>query len=512
MTFSILPLLVSIYFISVGAIVLSRNFCNSLARIFFLVCFTTSIWQFFFSVGFNVWDSDLAFLIFKMSWCAILFLPTTLYHFLVVLSEKRSDLRFVYASYLLCVVWLLFLIFSPYLISGVHSFSWGYYPKAGALEIFHVIQTMFVVLRGLYLVYKKHKIVEDCKFKLQLQYCMLAIFIYLFAAVDYMVNYGFEMLSFPPGVFFIVVSLTIICFAIIKHDLIQIGLLLSLIVSRLAIYSLFLILFIIGHFVFKKTYLPNDNLLFVKMSFLVVLFCESYNFLIMKVRNISDSVLVNLKQKNNIQKSLSSKLDNVVVIDDLVSALKVFVTENLKLDLAALFIRKDLALCSEEIGDSYVNILNNSDIKLNTDFVGFLVKSRSVIFDDYFSKYLNDFGNAKILIPFVNSNNLAGFMLLSGKPSLKFWHYDLFESLIIEIGLVFEKIRLYQEVLKEKKISIEKEERAKIYKSLAGSIAHEVRNPLNTINMLKSEISSVLDDFEEDLVNSTRGDNDFKKE
>jgi len=48
------------------------------------------------------------------------------------------------------------------------------------------------------------------------------------------------------------------------------------------------------------------------------------------------------------------------------------------------------------------------------------------------------------------------------------------------------------------------QEKAKIYKSLAGSIAHEIRNPLNTINIAGNQINSILKDLENDLSESVK--------
>jgi len=56
------------------------------------------------------------------------------------------------------------------------------------------------------------------------------------------------------------------------------------------------------------------------------------------------------------------------------------------------------------------------------------------------------------------------------------------------------------------------QEKAKVYKSLAGSIAHEIRNPLNTINVLSNQINSTLQNLEnemQDCVNEARKQNEI---
>ena len=84
------------------------------------------------------------------------------------------------------------------------------------MHIFHVLQTAIVTLRGLYVVYEKQK-QSSGLFKSQLRYCLLSIFIYILAAVDYLCNYGIEF--YPPGIFFITIGLSIFLYALLKMEL-----------------------------------------------------------------------------------------------------------------------------------------------------------------------------------------------------------------------------------------------------------------------------------------------------
>jgi signal transduction histidine kinase len=101
-------------------------------------------------------------------------------------------------------------------VSGHYQYFFGYYPKAGILHPLHVIQTIIVTTRGLYLVYKRQKEASGL-FRSQLRYCLLSLLIYTFAAVDYLCNYGYEF--YPPGIFFITVGLSIFLYALLKKEL-----------------------------------------------------------------------------------------------------------------------------------------------------------------------------------------------------------------------------------------------------------------------------------------------------
>lgn len=48
------------------------------------------------------------------------------------------------------------------------------------------------------------------------------------------------------------------------------------------------------------------------------------------------------------------------------------------------------------------------------------------------------------------------------------------------------------------------QEKAGLYKSLAGSIAHEIRNPLNTISVLSNQINDTLQNLENEMMESIK--------
>ncbi|MBL6791482.1 MAG: HAMP domain-containing histidine kinase [Methylophilaceae bacterium] len=53
------------------------------------------------------------------------------------------------------------------------------------------------------------------------------------------------------------------------------------------------------------------------------------------------------------------------------------------------------------------------------------------------------------------------------------------------------------------------QEKANVYKTLAGSIAHEIRSPLNTINVLNNQINDTLQNLENEMLESI---NEIKKQ
>lgn len=213
---SLLPAIVSLLFLGYGLYVLFVKGFSNVTTSFFALCITTFFWQFTWAVLFQAREPELAMLLIKFGYLLIIFLPTTLYHFLAEISGYAEERRLVYWSYSVAAVMAGFLLASDLFVSGYYKYFWGYYPKAGPLHVLHVLQTALVVTRGLYITYKQQRTAVLAQ-RVRLRFCLLSVAIYFFAAVDYLANYGFEF--YPPGVVFIAVSLGIMAVAIIKYDL-----------------------------------------------------------------------------------------------------------------------------------------------------------------------------------------------------------------------------------------------------------------------------------------------------
>ncbi len=469
-----------------------QNKNRQLAKILFVFCFLTSVWQFSWALLFQIQDFNLALIIAKLGWTFILFLPTTLYHFLTVLSEKPKELKKVYSSYAFSFFLLLLLLFSNKFISGLHSYFWGFYPKAGVLHLLHVAQTTLVVLRGLYITFLKQKSVNSYKTKSQLRYCIIGLLIYLFAAVDYLCNYGFGF--YPPGIIFITISLSIITYVIIRHKILDLSIFVSLFLTKTIIYSLFLALFLFCHLLITGSFLSDNKLYFTSEIMFLLFICEVYSYLTAKIKNLSDSILA--KQKNKkILGSINKYLHNSVSVPTLLNAVKNIINEDLKLKLVSFYIKNELhkEQKRKDVNDNlYIDLLDSNFKAINVSpaFVNRVVELNTIIEkDDYQEEFLKE-KKSQILIPFISEKAFYGFILVNSEKTIKFWQYEIFNSLIAHIGIIIDRINAYQELSLQREQFLK--EKAQALKSLSGSIAHELRNPLNNINLASSGIRNLL--------------------
>jgi len=213
---SFLPAVVSLLFLSYGIYVLRSRGVSRISLTFFLLCATTFCWQFSWAVLFQLRDPDAALAAAKLGYLLILFLPTTLYHFIAELTAQRGDRRWVELSYVVAGLLGVVLLSSDWIVAGLYTYFFGFYPKAGILHPLHLAQTGIVVGRGLWLLYRRQLLAVSTE-KTRLRYCLVSLFIYFFASVDYLCNYGVQF--YPPGVLFVAASLGLIAQAMVRHNL-----------------------------------------------------------------------------------------------------------------------------------------------------------------------------------------------------------------------------------------------------------------------------------------------------
>jgi signal transduction histidine kinase len=213
---SLLPAVVSLLFLCYGAHVLHSRGVNRISLTFFLLCSTTFCWQFTWAILFQMEDEGAALSLAKLGYLMILFLPTTLYHFIAELTAQRGEGRWVALSYAVAGLLGLLLLTSDWLVAGLYRYFFGFYPRAGLLHPLHLLQTALVVGRGLWLLYRRQHVALSTE-RTRLRYCLVSLLIYFFASVDYLCNYGVQF--YPPGVLFVATSLGLIAQAMVRYNL-----------------------------------------------------------------------------------------------------------------------------------------------------------------------------------------------------------------------------------------------------------------------------------------------------
>jgi signal transduction histidine kinase len=218
-----------------GIFVYVRNFTALTNKLFFFLSSSIFIWLIGFGVVYSCNNVKDALLWGRFTYIGIIFIPSTTLHFtltLIGINKRRGTL--IRSSYIFSIFFLL-LSRTNLFINGMGMFFWGYYPRISlAYYPFIALFFLFYAL-SLYHLYiyawgkEKHNItLSKC---IQLKYCFWAFVIALLASLDFVAKFGPAV--YPAGYLFMLCFVSILAYAIIKHRLLEI----DIVVKKTLVYS-----------------------------------------------------------------------------------------------------------------------------------------------------------------------------------------------------------------------------------------------------------------------------------
>jgi signal transduction histidine kinase len=470
--YSLLPALVSIYFLVVAYYLWRKtDILKRPHKAFLLLCITTFFWQATWAILFQTSEPILSESLARFGYLLILFLPTSLYQLLAELSDSYKERRYINLTYGLCGILTIFLLTTDLFIDGYYQYFWGHYPKAGSLHWIHVLQTIIVVLRGLFIASQAEKNSQEPK-KSILKCCKISVFIYFLAASDYLCNYGIEF--YPLGILFVASSLTIIGYAMVKKDLFNIRTVISRTASRLIVSGAIVFSFLIIN---GFEYQLMSSLNFIANSCMGIIWAMNGERLCRALQTAAEKKWITdwysptdvLSRLMHLQNRLEKQsiLEGVArILKDLMSIknTSIYAFQNKNLFL----LDQDRKLTENQLKKVEDLLLNSSDV----------LHGREIGLDD-----------KSLVLIMRSSNRIEGVIVLGSRFSETPYNSD--------------DIKLLATVCHQSKIfldnAIRHEEKLKYLKSLAGSIAHEMRNPLSqihgAIHLLKNNNSSNHEEF-----------------
>ncbi|MBD3427242.1 MAG: hypothetical protein GF409_08500, partial [Candidatus Omnitrophica bacterium] len=236
--------------------VFTRNRFSTTNKLFFLLSSSIFIWLLGFGVLFSSKNIQMAMFWARFTYIGIIFIPSTTLHFtlsLIGIHKKKYVLILCAYSFS-----FLFLILSRtnLFIKGINTFFWGYYPAISyAYYPFLFLFFAFYVISLYYLnkyIWGSQKDSIPLFKHIQLKYCFWAFVIALFASVDFLAKFNLEI--YPSGYLFMLCFVSILAYAIIKHRLLEI----DIVIKKTLLYSILIsvitILYFIGVYILEKLF------------------------------------------------------------------------------------------------------------------------------------------------------------------------------------------------------------------------------------------------------------------
>ena len=123
-TYSLLPLVGSIFVIVLGFFVWFKKPKEWLHILFFLYAFTIAIWLFGTFKLFNASEEPNQIFWDRFIYIGVVFIPIFLYHFGLLYCDIKKQKILLAIGYLLAFIFLPFSQYSEKFVSGIYRYSW----------------------------------------------------------------------------------------------------------------------------------------------------------------------------------------------------------------------------------------------------------------------------------------------------------------------------------------------------------------------------------------------------
>lgn len=239
---SILPIICFILSVFIGVFVLSRKATSPINQSFFAICFAFALWQSFY-IPYNIKISpELLLYWFRISHCGIIFIGITCFIYTTIFLDIKAVKKWQWINALIGLIFCLINLYSNLIVSGFSQHYWGNYPLAGSLHPIYLCHLVVLFISTIYILINYIKTTCNSKKRNQAKYILVGFIILSLSSLDFITNYGGSY--YPLGYLPTTAFLLIIAYAIIKHQLMDI----KIIIRKSLVYSTLITLITIIYF------------------------------------------------------------------------------------------------------------------------------------------------------------------------------------------------------------------------------------------------------------------------
>jgi len=511
---SIPPLLSGTFALTLASFVFLKNPRSPLNRTFSLLCFQTFFWQACWFMTYFFHEPFQKDLIIRAAWITVVFIPFTYYEFVVRFLGLGEELRWVRWTYIFASVFLVLDWSSDLFIAGYQDFWWGYYTKAGPLHPLYLIVALWFLLRALLLLRRAAResglsVTERNRRRL----AFVSHFLYIFAACEYSINYGFPL--YPIGAVVMPAAFCVSTYAMIRYQLMDIRIVITKTGLLLSTYLIVLgspfLLGWWGRTVFEG-WLGREWWL-VPLGLCTALATAgpfAYAFL----RRKAEGRL--LKEQRHYQEILQRAAQGMTRVRDvtkLSNLITRIVASSVRLTHASLFLwdktHQHYVLCASH-GQNRLAVKSRYNLQPSHPLIQWLRSNRRILAEE---EPANELGSAireelqrlgaTLIAPGLMEDHLVGFLVLGPKLSGAGYLPDdlhAFTTLAHEAALAIDNALSYEELLRVNEQLKAASERLLVQERLAAAgqfatgMAHEIKNPLSAIKTFAQYLPEKYDD------------------
>ncbi len=469
-----------------------------------------------FTLSLTSWNFDIAALYFftdyarALRWSEVfrygmLFIPPTVYHLALVLTGRwnLANRLFLAVGYTTALA-LCLANGQGILVQRLESFTWGYYPVGGPLYRFHALSDLLYFSVTLYHVARGLVVSESARQRQQLKIVLLGFLVAGWAGLTNLLRV-YDISFFPLGNLGNVFLCGALTYAIIKHRLLDLELIITKTAASVAALILWLVpLWMLTVAVQQEIYGASDTrlLLFALAVFVLSGLVFPWLLRVSEVwvrRMLWGQKYDSLQALSVFQKTIIHVLDQKKIVEDLREVL----TDTLQTDLVSVYLLQPTTgayvSLREEIGrflsdDPFLYALNQQQEPVVREEA--VLKEKDTHAAQIAATLAERQG--EVCVPLRTQDRLIGFVLLGRKRNRDIFSSEdlrLLSTLGTEVAVALENARLYAE-LRASHIMLTRSDRLAAVGTLAAGIAHEIRNPLVAVQTFVQLLPERLDDPE----------------
>jgi signal transduction histidine kinase len=490
-----IPLLLASFLVFVcGAWVVRSNPVAVTNRTFGLLSLGACIWLVSMSMLYSTVDDDEATFWGKCIYLGLVYIPAVAYHFCVRLHRHTGN-TLILANYLLGTVFLCMLP-TPYLVNGHYSYFWGLYPKAGLLHplfLAYFFSVSGLALRQLYLSSESSGAIVPLKTPRNIFWAFVVGYV---ASVDFIPSYGLAL--YPIGYLLVVLWVSIVSYAFVKHQLLDISINLRPKVLITAEALTFITSCYIGILLLIRLF--TGGLHYLLAGILVATFSVfAGSFVYLQKRMEKEVKKILFRESHDAYETLMAFSKSLVTILDLKSLTGEIVrtlVHVLGAKTASLYLRdqeKGAYVLSTSVGQES-DRLRGLRFRKEDSLPQRLMHVQSIVVREELEHRDNVAVTDPILcvlkameaeacIPLVNKGSLIGFCNLGSCINLKMYSGEdlhLLATLGHNAAIALDNALLYEDLKRSQQL-MRRTDRLRSLETIAGGFAHEIRNPLTSI-------------------------------